>query len=165
MDRVTCRIATWDDPGTARAGPANERVMSDKKNRAGPAAAAGTALILEAEDMVRRLLINQLTVLGFKTIEASEPALAREILRKAESSIDLLVTGAAVMRACDGAAFAGEARRSYPAMAVLVVAGYVDSRVEATLAGEGIRVLIKPFRMKELARSVRAAMADRDKDG
>ena len=46
--------------------------MTENKPRAGAGRMPATALVLEAEDMVRRLLINQLAVLGFNAVEASQ---------------------------------------------------------------------------------------------
>jgi DNA-binding NtrC family response regulator len=148
---------------SAEDGRPAKGTMSSSKPGAGGATASATVLILEADDMVRRLIASQLTILGFKPIEVSEPAAARQLLAAANPPIDLLVTGVALLRSTDGVAFAGEIRRAHPATAVLVVSGYIDARLEATLTAEGVHVLAKPFRLKELARKVRSALAARPK--
>ena len=135
--------------------------MDDKKPPVRTGRSSATALVVEPVEILRRLFTSQLTFLGLKTIEASEPAAAREILRNADPAIDLLMIGLDVRHAIERADFACEVRRAYPGTAVLVTAGYLDAQIQATLAVEGIDVLTKPVRIRELARRVRTALGDR----
>jgi DNA-binding NtrC family response regulator len=124
-----------------------------------------TAVVLEADAMVRQLLVDQLTLLGLRAIAAIDTGAAREALRLANPSIDLLVTGLKLVRSTDGAAFAAEVRQTHPATAVIVVAGYVDARTAATLRMEDIQLLTKPFRLKDIERLISKALASRDTSG
>ncbi len=135
--------------------------MADRKSAAGEGGAGARVLVLEADEMVRRMMARQLAQLGHTAVETGDPGEARRRGAAGEPAIDLLITGVALMRNVDGAALAVEMRRAHPRTAVLVVSGYVDARLEAALAKEGVQVLAKPFRFREFARKVRLALAAR----
>ena len=118
-----------------------------------------TILILEPDEMMRRLLVNQLAALGRAALDLAEAGPAHEVVRRGNPPVDLVITAIELERLTDGAAFAREVRRAHPGTGVLVIADEIDARLTATLAAEGIPVLLKPFRLRDLSRVLRVARA------
>ncbi|MBX6323583.1 MAG: response regulator [Rhodospirillaceae bacterium] len=133
--------------------------MADRTSAAHGGEAA-RVLVLEGDDLVRRLIASELAQLGYPAVETGDPREAWRLLH-GEPRVDLLITGATLRRNLDGAGLALEVRHAHPRTAVIVVSGYVEPTLEANLLREGVQVLSKPFRLRELARKVRAALASR----
>ena len=118
-----------------------------------------TILILEPDEMMRRLLVNQLAALGHAALDLAEAGPAHELVRRGNPPVDLVITAIELERLTDGAAFARQIRCAHPGIGVLVIADDIDVQSWAALAVEGIPVLLKPFRLRDLARALRVARA------
>ncbi len=115
---------------------------------------AGTALLVDDEELVRMSTADMLADLGFAVVEAGS---ADEALRLIESGLqfDLLITDH-LMAGMTGTELAREVRARLPDMPVLVVSGYAE--VEGI--APDLPRLTKPFRRDDLTRSL-AALATR----
>ncbi|WP_419815904.1 PAS domain-containing protein [Glacieibacterium sp.] len=107
--------------------------------------AAGVALLVDDEQLVRASTADMLTELGYHVVEASSTEAALALLDNG-GHFDVLVTDH-LMPGTTGAVLAAQFRDRYPDRPVLVISGYADF--------EGIPAdlprLTKPFRLSELA--------------
>jgi signal transduction histidine kinase/ActR/RegA family two-component response regulator len=116
-------------------------------------------LVVEDDAGVRRFLKDCLEELGFVVIEAVD---GRDgLARLGEAEADLLIVDFA-MPGMTGAEVALAARADFPDLPIILATGYADMEAVAKVVAAD-RVLRKPFRIDELALSVRSALAGRDK--
>jgi len=108
-----------------------------------------TVLLVEDEDMVRRLTVEMLERQGYRVVAASSPAEALTV----EEPYALLLTDV-VMPGMTGPELAERLSGRRPRAAVLFTSGYSGAAVadHGTLAD---RFLEKPFTLEQLARKVR----------
>ncbi|MGV3511179.1 MAG: ATP-binding protein [Novosphingobium sp.] len=110
-----------------------------------------TILIVDDEPTVRMMMVDALTLIGMRCIEAADGASALATLDR-QSEIDLLVTDVGLPGGLNGRQVADEARRRLPSLGVLFVTGYADSVVlqnDAEIEGR-TEVLTKPFSIEQL---------------
>ncbi len=114
------------------------------------AAAAGTVLLVDDEELVRASTSDMLADLGYRVVEATS---AEEALRLLAEGVrpDLVVTDH-LMPGLSGTALARELHRRLPGTGVLIVSGYAD--VEGVASD--LPRLVKPFRQADLADSLAA---------
>jgi signal transduction histidine kinase len=106
-------------------------------------------LVVDDDPIVLSGTVAMLEDLGHSVCEATSAAEALEILR-AESSVDLVITDHA-MPNMTGTELAGEIRRDWPEMPIIIATGYAELPAEAEL---GLPRLSKPYRQQELAEIV-----------
>lgn len=119
---------------------------------------AGTVLVAEDEEAVRRLVVLTLTRRGYSVLVARDGAEALERVEEHEGPIDLLVTDV-VMPRMRGPELADRLRAACPSIKVLFMSGYAGANVlaEAT-AASGTDFLAKPFTPTELMGRVGALL-------
>jgi PAS domain S-box-containing protein len=110
-----------------------------------PPSVAGTALLVDDEDLVRASTADMLTDLGFEVVEARSGAEALASMTN-DRRFDIVISDH-VMPNMTGVELAREIRRLHPGMPLLIVSGYSDT---AGLAA-GLPRLEKPFRQADLA--------------
>jgi two-component system cell cycle sensor histidine kinase/response regulator CckA len=131
---------------------------------AAPAAAvdhtgAGTILLVEDEDAVRALNARMLISRGYTVIEADSGIAALRELEAHGRDVDLVVSDV-VMPEMDGPTLLGELRKRNPKTRFVFVSGYAEEAFKKNLPeGESFHFLPKPFTMKQLVETVKAAMA------
>jgi two-component system cell cycle sensor histidine kinase/response regulator CckA len=120
---------------------------------------AGTVLVVEDEETVRRLACRVLRTKGYRVIEAEDPAAALRLMREHEGPIHLLVTDI-VMPGMTGPALVERLIADRPELKVLYITGYAEEAIErqGTLPAGGA-LLEKPFTARQLADRVRAALS------
>ena len=131
--------------------PATDRVVE----AAGPAAsisgdpeAAGVALVVDDEELVRASTADMLADLGYEVLEARS---AEEALALIEQGlVPALVVTDHLMPGMTGADLAYALRERRPGTPVLIVSGYADAEGVAP----GLPRLTKPFLQAELAASI-----------
>jgi PAS domain S-box-containing protein len=121
-----------------------------------PAVAGGneTILLVDDNEPIRRAVRRQLTQLGYHVVEAGSAAAALELL--GSEKIALLFTDIVMPGEFDGIELARTAMARWPRLKVVVTSGFPESRMNG--GGEpiaGLRLLSKPFRREELARTLR----------
>jgi PAS domain S-box-containing protein len=114
-----------------------------------------TVLVVEDEAPIRMVIVTLLRSLGYSVHEAEDGPAALIHLQNA-GEIDLLLTDVVLPNGISGALLATDARITHPGIRVLYSSGYTrnaltrDRRLE-----EGVHLLTKPFRLEDLAVSVR----------
>jgi CheY-like chemotaxis protein len=117
-----------------------------------------TILAVEDNDALRRVVVRQLTELGYRVIEAECPAAALAVL--ATETIDLLLTDMVMPGEMDGHALAQRVSRLWPDVKIVLTSGFSETTIggAAAAAQPALPLLIKPYRKDELARAIRAAL-------
>ena len=119
---------------------------------------AGIILLVEDEDAVRALNARMLVSRGYTVHEAASGVEALDVFTRLEGKIDLVVSDV-VMPEMDGPTLLGELRKRNPATRVVFVSGYAEEAFRKNLPeGEEFHFLPKPFQMKQLVETVKAAM-------
>jgi len=118
-------------------------------------------LVVEDDDELRSLLVRVLRSLGYGVLEANSGAPALEILRSA-TEVDLLLTDVVLPERMSGVELVEEALREQPDLHVLYMSGYTEDAIlhQGRLV-DGAQFLQKPFRMAEVARAARKALASK----
>ncbi len=119
---------------------------------------AGTILLVEDEDAVRALNARMLVSRGYTVLEAESGVAALRALDAHGSSVDLVVSDV-VMPEMDGPTLLRELRKRNPKTRFVFVSGYAEEAFRKNLPeGENFHFLPKPFTMKQLVETVKAAM-------
>jgi len=119
----------------------------------------GTVLLVEDEDAVRSFASRALAARGYKVLEAASGAEALEIVEREEGHIDLVVSDV-VMPEMDGPTLLRHLRGRNPDIRIVFMSGYAEEAFRKNLsADEEFVFLPKPFTLKKLAETVKAAVA------
>lgn len=128
----------------------------DKKRRS--SVGAETILLVEDEDIVRKLGYDVLTASGYKVIEAVSGGEALEICAGDAQHIDLLLTDV-VMPQMNGRELWERLSAQRPEMKVLFTSGYTDDMVvRSGIRNEETNFLQKPFAIDTLIDKVREVL-------
>jgi PAS domain S-box-containing protein len=112
-----------------------------------------TVLVVEDEDVVRRLVRRSLELHGYNVLDVAHPHHAIELCRVHDGPIDALVTDI-VMPSLDGHALADRLAELRPSLRILYTSGYEQGDLsDETQCGAGF--LAKPFTPESLAAKVR----------
>lgn len=115
-----------------------------------------TILVVEDEPVLRMLIVDVMTDLGYTTLEAEDSAAGLQILLSA-APISLLISDIGLPGAMNGRQMAEVALRDRPNLKVLFITGYAENAVfnHGHLA-PGMQVLTKPFEINALESRVHA---------
>jgi PAS domain S-box-containing protein len=111
-----------------------------------------TVLLVEDEDVVRRLVKQVLEQNGYTVLEAHDGQEALELGRG--RAIDLLLTDM-VMPKLGGLEVATALREAQPELKVIYMSGYAEGVLEPGVLGSSTRLLEKPFGFAALTEQVR----------
>jgi two-component system cell cycle sensor histidine kinase/response regulator CckA len=118
---------------------------------------SGTLLVVEDEASVRQAMVRMLEHSGYRVIAAADGEAALAALEQSEVDLVLLDAVLPGMPALD---VYRRLQARWPATRVLLVSGYSEAMLDATLRRElSGRFLQKPFSLEELAERVRVALA------
>ena len=107
-------------------------------------------LIIEDGAAVRMVVLDLLSELGYRTIEAVDGPTALPILQS-DQTIDLLLTDVG-LPGMNGRQIAEIARQYRPALRVLFMTGYAEqASSRGSFLGPGMDMITKPFTMDDLA--------------
>jgi CheY-like chemotaxis protein len=115
-------------------------------------------LVVEDDAQVRASVVRQLQRLGYDVSQAPDGAVGVAAFEAATQPYDLLLTDVIMPGPLNGKALADEVARRWPETRVLFMSGYSEDvithhgRLDA-----GVRLLSKPFRMTDLATTIREA--------
>lgn len=119
--------------------------------------AGETVLVVEDDPQVRMLVLDVLSELGYRTLEAADAPEALAQLEAAE--VDLLISDVG-LPGLNGRQLAEMARARAPDLRVLFMTGYAEhAQVRSTFLGAGMDLVIKPFELDALAAKIRSMMA------
>jgi signal transduction histidine kinase/DNA-binding response OmpR family regulator len=117
-------------------------------------------LVVEDDATVRATATEALLGLGYRTLEAASASAALELLR-AGNKPDILFTDVIMPGQPTARQLAEEARRLVPSLAVVFTSGYTaNAIVHGGQLDPGVTLVSKPWRIGELARRLRAALAE-----
>lgn len=120
-----------------------------------------TILVVEDEEVVRRVTVRALEAQGYRVLEAADAEEALDLLedRGARRRLDLLLTDV-VLPGKSGPALVEEVRRVRPDLPVVLTSGYGEDlvRTQLVLDRASTVVIQKPFSVTELARKVRSLL-------
>lgn len=117
-----------------------------------------TILLVEDSSSLRRVVSRQLTELGYRLLEAAAAAAALEILGSG-APVDLLMTDIVMPGGVDGLDLAREAMTRRPGIKILLTSGFPEDRLDREIGSlRQLRLLSKPYRRRDLARTVREVL-------
>lgn len=126
---------------------------------AGPAAHAGTILVVEDEEGVRSLICDVLSQMGYQVLEAAGSAEALHHASHHSGTIDLMVTDV-VMPHMGGRELAQRMASLRPRMRVLYISGYADDAVVRHGVQESrMAFLQKPFSPSQLGQKIQEVLS------
>ncbi len=116
---------------------------------------AATLLLVEDDEMLRRLVVQGLVRLGFDVLVAPNAEVAQTIAKEHPGTIHVIVTDV-MLPGMSGAMLADVVQTLRPETRVLFVSGYADEWVESdgALLGSGRSFLPKPYRVDQLAERI-----------
>jgi signal transduction histidine kinase len=119
---------------------------------------AGSILVVEDQDAVRRVICGRLERAGYAVLEAENGRAALHVAAEAPH-IDLLVTDI-VMPHMNGRALAVQLAKLRPTLKVMYMTGYIDDADITRDIRDGAHVLLqKPFTAETLLQAVQAVLA------
>jgi CheY-like chemotaxis protein len=125
-----------------------------------PAASAtggsGDILLVEDNRQVGEATAAMLEDIGHRVQRVEDPKAALAILEKSRG-FELVLADIVMPDGMSGADLAREIRRRFPAMRVVLTTGY--SKAAAEIAGEGVAVLRKPYRVSDLADAIGSVLS------
>ena len=122
-------------------------------------AARETVLVVDDEEMVRRLAARILLGQGYRVLEASGGEEAVRILQGASGRIDGVLTDVA-MPGLDGRQLGETIARCWPTVRVLYMSGFPQKRIMDETGFDPTWPFIqKPFTKEQLTRKVRELLA------
>lgn len=134
--------------------PAEEEETASTALRNTAEKGAGTILVVEDERLVRNLIVEELSELGYSVLEAADGPSGLQILQSRQS-IDLLITDIG-LPGLNGRQVADAARITRPGLKVLFMTGYAESAIAtAGFMEAGMAMITKPFAMSALAEQMR----------
>jgi two-component system, cell cycle sensor histidine kinase and response regulator CckA len=138
---------------------ADEPVKKEAPKPAADLTGRGAILLVEDEEAVRAFAARALSSRGYTVLEAESGVDALRVVEEAGGSIDLIVSDV-IMPEMDGPTMLTELRRRGLMAKVVFVSGYADDAFARALPdGQEFVFLPKPFTLKQLIETVKAAMA------
>ncbi len=117
-----------------------------------------TLLLVEDDDLVRRIAARILTSHGYNVILAADGAEAIARFHELTGKIDALITDV-VLPKVSAKELVAELRRSSPALKVLYTSGYTENTVvHQGVVDADVNFLAKPYLPADLTRAVRAVL-------
>ena len=135
-------------------GAADEDGEAPELNGAHAAEDGETVLVVEDEPVVRGLIIEVLTDLGYRALEAGDGPAGLELLQS-KRRIDLMITDIG-LPGLNGRQIADAGRELRPDLKVLFMTGYAENAALASgFLQPGMAMITKPFAMEALATRIR----------
>jgi two-component system, cell cycle sensor histidine kinase and response regulator CckA len=132
----------------------------EKKQETSVVSCAGTILLVEDDNMVRKMTKTMLKKIGYTVLDAETPLQALSFCEKTDAPIDLLVSDV-VMPEMSGPELSQKIKAIRPEIKVLFISGYTpDVIVQHGVLKEGVNFIQKPFAMNDLAQTVQNAIGD-----
>ena len=121
-----------------------------------------TVLVVEDDAALRHMVVQKLTQIGYVALEANDGRTALATLT-ATPRVDLLFVDAVLPNGTSGIEVARAARRSKPSIKIVLTTGHQDTSALGTLLEEnGVELLRKPYRRRDLARVIHTVMGHGD---
>ncbi len=140
-------------------GPTEEDHALPELSQDHQANAGETVLVVEDEPVVRGLIVEVLSDLGYAAIEAADGNQGLEVLQS-KRRIDLMITDMG-LPGLNGRQIADAGRQLRPELRVLFMTGYAENAALASgFLEPGMAMITKPFAMELLATRVREILGE-----
>ncbi len=117
-----------------------------------------TVLVVEADPVLRGLVLEMLAYLDYRVLEAADGRSALAVLETADD-VNLLFTTLVLLCPMTGVDLAQKARSHAPLLKVLYTSDDPDEGAEQIASlGEGAEWIARPWQQGDLARKVRAVL-------
>jgi two-component system cell cycle sensor histidine kinase/response regulator CckA len=149
-----------DRPREGADGTARLALSIDQPTTSATAAggAPETVLVVEDEDVLRRVVQRVLERHGYVVHVAPDGIEALQMVRELKGQIDLVLTDV-MLPEMNGPLLARHLAAEWPRTKVLFMTGYANDEVfRRGLLDEGTALLRKPFTLEEMAQMVRGAL-------
>jgi DNA-binding response OmpR family regulator len=124
-----------------------------------------TVLVVEDDDMVRRLARVIIERAGYQVVEATSPDEALRLAERGDVSIDVLLTDV-IMPAMNGRELAKRILVRRPEVKVVFTSGYTDDVIaHHGVLDRGVSLVQKPFSASSLTAKVRAVLDGKEPGG
>jgi PAS domain S-box-containing protein len=146
--------------------PKNENLemveAADKSGEARPPFAGRTALLIEADDTVRKLTEKVLLAAGFQVMESVNWPLAVRLVMENRHPLDLLLADVMVPE-MSGREAAEKILAAHPEATVLLTSGYSEkSSALPGMPGQKLHFISKPYNRKELLEKIAEILDKKD---
>ena len=121
-----------------------------------PAKGHGRILMVEDDDGVASVVGEMLKELGYEPVHALDAAEA--LKRLSRQRFDLVFSDMVMPGEMDGIQLAREIRKRKPELPVVLTTGFSEAAAAAN--EDGLRLLVKPYRIEQLAAELQAARND-----
>lgn len=136
------------------------RQVEDKAGDSGIEGGNESILVVEDDSLVRTFVVGQIESLGYATLAAVNANEAMGVIDSTQQ-IDLLFTDMIMPGAMNGRQLADAALQRRAALKILFTSGYSNQAIiHHGQLDAGVLLLAKPYRKSDLARMIRAALAD-----
>jgi len=115
-----------------------------------------TVLAVEDNASLRRVVVRQLTELGYRVLEAENAETALQVLES--EPVDLLFTDVVMPGGTSGYDVANTALVRWPAIKIILTSGFPEHRIASDMNAPKLRLLSKPYRRDDLGRIVREVL-------
>jgi two-component system, cell cycle sensor histidine kinase and response regulator CckA len=134
--------------------------VNERFRRAGdPRPRPATLLVVDDEEMVRRLAVRMLSTLGYHVLEARDGHEAITVLQRNANRVQCVLTDVA-MPGLGGRQLGETIARCWPEIRVLYMSGFPVHRVVAEGAIDATKPFMqKPFTEEQLGRKIRELLA------
>jgi CheY-like chemotaxis protein len=116
-----------------------------------------TALVVEDDTPIRRIVVRYFRELGYHVIEAKNAAEAMSCLES--DAVDIMFTDVVMPGAVDGLELARQASDRWPDLRVILTSGFPQSKLNDELSQNRFHLLSKPYRRGDLARILQDELA------
>jgi len=115
-----------------------------------------TVLAVEDNPGLRRVVVRQLSELGYRVLEAESPLAALALLEMAP--VDVLFSDIVMPGGISGYELARAVLARWPAIKIVLTSGFAENRPDGGGDSPNLRLLGKPYRRDDLARTIREAI-------
>lgn len=119
---------------------------------------SGTVLLVEDDDLMRKMAAAMLVRLGYTVLEAADIKTAESFCEKRSGKINLVVTDI-IMPGTDGISLGKKIKSLVPEIREIFMTGYFPEDISRYKLPENAVFLQKPFTIEHLALKIREAMA------
>jgi CheY-like chemotaxis protein len=112
-----------------------------------------TVLAVEDNASLRRVVVRQLTELGYRVLEAEDGQTALSVLES--ERVDVLFTDIVMPGGTSGYEIARTALSRWPEIKVVLTSGFPENKISGDANAPSLRLLSKPYRRDELGRIIR----------
>ncbi|WP_227269503.1 PAS domain S-box protein [Roseobacter weihaiensis] len=147
-------------PAVSATGEPAKRPQEAQPKSENPLGHGEVVMVVEDNPRVRKLSVERVRDLGFKTEEATNADEAYQMLRSGVHA-DVVFTDLVMPGDLNGYDLAGKVAEEFTGIKVLLTSGYASDVVtEAMANGQTYPILHKPYRQSELAGRLQALLAE-----